>query len=185
MSIHFAAGSRYAANNRKRAPPSRDAAKQLAREIRLTEYNNACDVLNQMGSLPTNLIGCELFSLFHDVCAGNHDRDYRGPYLFVSDLLRDSGRALRSPDVISCQYEPASLQVNVFAAHGQMRDDYIDLLAYGEIRIGFNRQKRPRGQIGRSGECAFRSISVSFLLHTGKTCCQITPKWNAPSICQV
>ena len=61
-----------------------------------------------MGPVPTNSVWYELISLRHDVYTGNHDRDYRGFYLLVSDLLRDSGCALRVFDVISCQNETAS-----------------------------------------------------------------------------
>ena len=41
--IHCAAGFSYGANKKrkKRAPPSRAVVKQLSREIRLAEYNNA------------------------------------------------------------------------------------------------------------------------------------------------
>ena len=76
--IHFAAGIWFAANRRKRAPPpSRFAAKQLEKAIRIAEFNNVQEILRQMGHLPTNNTEYELFSLRHDVCAGNHDRDYR------------------------------------------------------------------------------------------------------------
>ena len=131
-SIHFAAALRYAANKRKRAPPFSGIGQKPPREIRLTEYNNACEILNQMGRVHTNSVGYELFSLCHVVCTGNHDRDNRGFYLFVSELLRDSGCALRAFDVIAGRNETASLQINVFVAQDQMRGDYIDLLSYGE-----------------------------------------------------
>ena len=82
-----------------------------------------------MGHVPTNPVGYELFSLRHDLRAGNHGRDCRGFYIFVSDLLRDYGCALRVFDVISGKNETASLQINVFVAQDQMHTDYIDFLA--------------------------------------------------------
>ena len=98
-STHFSAGLWYAANKQTRVPPSRDVVKQLARDIRLTEYNNACGILNQMGPSPTNSTGYELFSLRHDVCTGNHDRDYRGFYLFRE---RSSARVRVLPTSARC-----------------------------------------------------------------------------------
>ena len=78
--IHFADGIWFNANKRKRVPPSRSVVKQMAKEIRLSEFNTAQEILTSMGNLPTNNTEYELFSLCHDVCAGNHDRDYRGFY---------------------------------------------------------------------------------------------------------
>ena len=51
--------------------------------------------------------------------------------MFVSDLLGDSGGALRVIGAISGQNETASLQINVFVSQDQIREDYIDLMAYG------------------------------------------------------
>ena len=98
VSVHFPSGICYASNKRKGPPPSRDAAKQLSKEVRLTEYN-ACDLLFQMGHAPTNSIEYELFMASRDVYARNHDLDYRGFYLRAIDILRDSGCALRVFDV--------------------------------------------------------------------------------------
>ena len=85
-----------------------------------------------MGPVPIKPVGYELFSLCRDVRTGNHDRDYRGFYMFVSDLLRDSGCALRVFDVISGQDETESLQINVLVAQDQIREDYIDSSASGK-----------------------------------------------------
>ena len=66
------------------------------------------------------------------MCTGNHDRNYSGFYIFLSDLLSDSGCAIRAPDVISNQGDTASSQVNVFDAHNHDHTDFIDLPAYGK-----------------------------------------------------
>lgn len=105
--IHFAAGIWYAGNKRIRAPPSRDFVKQLANEIRPTEFNAAQEILRQMGHLPANNSEYELFSLRQDVRAGNHGRNYRGFYLPINDYLRDSGRALRISEVVSVANQTA------------------------------------------------------------------------------
>ena len=123
------------ANKRKRVPPSRAVAKQLAKGIRVSEFNTAQEILSEMGHLPTNNTEYELFSLLHDGCAGNHDRDYRRFYLFINDYLRDDGCALRIFDVISGPGQTASLQINVFSVKEHDYTDYIDMLAYGETYV--------------------------------------------------
>ena len=96
-------------DKRERVPPSRDVAKQLALEIRLTGFNKAQEILHQLGHHPTKNTECELSSLCHFVLTWYHDRDYRGFYLFAIDYLRDAGGVVRISDVFPgpCQRAPS------------------------------------------------------------------------------
>ena len=178
--IHFADGRRYGANKKTRAPPSRVVVRQLAREIRLAEYNNACEIINQMGHVTTNPVGYELFSLRHDVCAGNHGRDYRGFYMCASDRLRDSGCALRVRDVISGKNETDSLQINAFVVEDQMHTGYIGLLAYGKHMYWAQQsEETTRPNWGKWDAHLSKHIRY-FLQYVGMTCPRIILKWSDP-----
>ena len=95
-------------------------------------------------------------SICHDVLYPNHDREYRGISLFMSEFFERQGLKIRVFDILNSLCGETIIQVNTFGNTTDTNTPYLDVLAHA----GHMRWLRPTGE-------TMPSVERDWLIHLG------------------